>query len=272
MTGYRGLNEAQYACGYWGRWPAQELWLDNRIRTHLFSRWLRPRLGDSLLDLGGGAGNFSDALAVGFSRVVLSDIAHDALRQNANPAVGKVQADLLSLPFPAGSFDKILLADVLEHLEAADLPRVLAEVHRISRPGAIVAVFTNCRGLRLRPMLLHLRGRRGRKELDWKDLRDGHLNRLRDRELSLLIEKAGFRIRRKRFFSHFFEPLVTAALEVARPRFAGQADGAGTGRDGFRRPQVVRWLLALLTGVMALDLLLLGRVPGGGVFMALERP
>jgi hypothetical protein len=149
---------------------------------------------------------------------------------------------------------------------------VLAELRRVCSPDAIVVVFTNCRGLRLRPWLLRLSGKTGRGVLDWKDLQDGHRNRFSDRELTALVEQAGFRVRRKLFFSHLFEPLVTHALDLVRSavRRAQPPASDGRGVPLPRRTPLERLLLGALTGVMALDLLVFGRLPGGGVFLELE--
>jgi SAM-dependent methyltransferase len=268
------VNEAQYTRAYWGQWPADEIYLDAQIRAQQFVKLLCPAPGDTFLDLGGGVGNFANRMCHDFTLSVLCDIARTALRQNTNPGLAKVQGNLLSLPFAEQTFDKILLADVLEHLDATDIPGVLAEVYRVLRPGTGRAViFTNCRGLRLRPVLLRLRGRVGRGELDWKDLQDGHLNRLANREISTFVAAAGLIIRHKCFFSHVFEPLVTAALDIVRPRHdVASQEGAPDGRERLKRHPAVQQVLRGLTKIMALDLILLGRVPGGGVFLVLERP
>jgi len=48
--------------------------------------------------------------------------------------------DLNQFPYPleSGSFDLIILQDILEHLE--DVPKVLKEVHRVAREGALVRI------------------------------------------------------------------------------------------------------------------------------------
>jgi SAM-dependent methyltransferase len=46
--------------------------------------------------------------------------------------------NIFPYPFPDSSFDLIILQDVLEHL--MDVPAVLAELHRVGRPGAEIRV------------------------------------------------------------------------------------------------------------------------------------
>ncbi len=251
MTDYLQVNEAQYTRAYWGQWPVDEIYLDAQIREQQFITLLHPAPDDVFLDLGGGVGNFANRIGHDLTLSVLCDIAPTALKQNTNPALAKVQGNLLSLPFAEQTFDKILLANVLEHLDATDIPGVLAEIYRVLRPGTRRAViFTNCRGLRLRPMLLRLRGRYGQGVLDWKDLQDGHLNRLSNRELCACVAAAGLTIRHKRFFSHVFEPLVTAALDRIRPRSSAAAQEAmPESRARLKRHPAVQLVLWGLTGM-----------------------
>jgi SAM-dependent methyltransferase len=45
--------------------------------------------------------------------------------------------DFLSLDFPPASFDAVFALNCLLHVPAADLPRVLAAVHRLLSPGGL---------------------------------------------------------------------------------------------------------------------------------------
>ena len=49
-----------------------------------------------------------------------------------------MRADALALPFPAASFDKVICAEVLEHL--VDDRAAMAELARVLRPGGMLAV------------------------------------------------------------------------------------------------------------------------------------
>jgi SAM-dependent methyltransferase len=51
---------------------------------------------------------------------------------------GCVTADALQLPFPDGSFDRIIVSEVLEHVPQDE--RAMAEIARVLRPGGTVAV------------------------------------------------------------------------------------------------------------------------------------
>src|SRR6185295_12806745 len=56
-----------------------------------------------------------------------------------------------ALPFEAGTFDRTLCLDVLEHLQYEEQPRALAELHRVLRPGGELLVSV--------PNLAHLQSR-----------------------------------------------------------------------------------------------------------------
>jgi SAM-dependent methyltransferase len=109
-------------------------------------------LGDRVLDLGCGGGRHAFELYRRGANVVAYD--HDldelasvskmfrAMEVAGEPPEGAtaevVQGDVLSLPFPDGSFDAVIAAEVLEHIP--DDRAAMAEIARIVRPGGRVAV------------------------------------------------------------------------------------------------------------------------------------
>jgi ubiquinone/menaquinone biosynthesis C-methylase UbiE len=52
------------------------------------------------------------------------------------------QGSILELPFPDGSFDAIVSTDCMEHLHERDVPKALAELHRVSRRGLYLRLAT----------------------------------------------------------------------------------------------------------------------------------
>jgi SAM-dependent methyltransferase len=111
---------------------------------------LRP--GERVLDLGCGAGRHAfECLRRGGVVVALD---HDPVELKgvrglmaAMVEAGEVpqtgaglalRADALRLPFPDGAFDKVICAEVLEHL--ADDTAAMAELARVLRPGGVLAV------------------------------------------------------------------------------------------------------------------------------------
>jgi len=113
---------------------------------------LRP--GERLLDFGCGAGRHSfEAMRRG-AVVTALDSDHDALvgangwvaamldeDKETAEAGGQghvVAADGVALPFPDGCFERVIAAEVLEHVP--DDVKVLAELARVTRPGGVMAV------------------------------------------------------------------------------------------------------------------------------------
>jgi SAM-dependent methyltransferase len=106
---------------------------------------VRQGPGDLVLDVGCGPGH--DLLAFGTdglaavgvepSQVMLSAARTNCLAGGVTPRL--VQGDGMGLPFPTGRFTGCLLDRVLQHV--CDPAAVLAEVHRVLRPGGVVAIF-----------------------------------------------------------------------------------------------------------------------------------
>lgn len=114
-------------------------------------RRLGVRPGDRLLDLGCGAGRHAfEALRRG-ADVTALDLDLDELAQAAALIAGMVaegevaegagrpvNASALALPFPDASFDRVIAAEVLEHIPADEA--AMAELARVLKPGGTMAV------------------------------------------------------------------------------------------------------------------------------------
>lgn len=111
---------------------------------------LRP--GERLLDLGCGAGRHAfEGLRQG-ARVTAFDLDPIELKEAARTMDGMVaegllyemaqgscaRGDALRLPFPDGSFDRVIAAEVLEHIPADR--EAMIELARVVRPGGTIAV------------------------------------------------------------------------------------------------------------------------------------
>jgi len=99
--------------------------------------------GALIVDVGGGSGFFSEALAGENARVVCVDVDAGEIyaRGGALPA-GAVQGSALALPIRTGSVDICFSSNVLEHVP--DPGRMADEMVRVTRPGGLVFLgFTN---------------------------------------------------------------------------------------------------------------------------------
>jgi SAM-dependent methyltransferase len=87
---------------------------------------LKPTKPGRIVDLGCGAKKHPGAVGVDVSADTDADVVHDL--------------DVFPYPLEDDSFDVVLMQDVIEHID--DLYGLMAEVHRIGRPGARVLLRT----------------------------------------------------------------------------------------------------------------------------------
>jgi SAM-dependent methyltransferase len=109
---------------------------------------LELRAGHRLLDAGCGGGRHCFGAQERGARVVGLDLDRDALRiaqagialraEQGKPGGGVLCGDVFRLPFPDGFFDRVICAEVMEHVH--DYEGALRELARVLRPGGRMAV------------------------------------------------------------------------------------------------------------------------------------
>lgn len=122
-----------------------------RYVARIYDRFIRPPdpgrlirilnlpVDGPILDLGGGTGRVSSRFGTLAGAVVVTDFSMPMLRQAAAKgglfpvrAVGEV------LPFPDGTFDRVLIVDALHHFR--DQRQAIGEALRVLKPGGRLAI------------------------------------------------------------------------------------------------------------------------------------
>jgi dolichol-phosphate mannosyltransferase len=101
------------------------------------------REGSHLLHAGCGSGQVDMALHERM-KITAIDISQSALRlyQRNNPTAFAVRhADIFALPFPSETFDGVYNLGVLEHFTRTEIQAILAELHRVLKPGGKLVLF-----------------------------------------------------------------------------------------------------------------------------------
>jgi ubiquinone/menaquinone biosynthesis C-methylase UbiE len=114
--------------------------LDKRLRL-VFDDFLGnlDLRGMIVLDAGCGTGWFSQRAVERGASVVSLDVGMSLLQRVAEKCDSRrVAGDLLSLPFPSGSFDVVVCSEVIEH--TLDPRRAVVELGRVLRLGGLMAL------------------------------------------------------------------------------------------------------------------------------------
>jgi ubiquinone/menaquinone biosynthesis C-methylase UbiE len=114
--------------------------LDKRLRL-VFDDFLAnlDLRGMIVLDAGCGTGWFSQRAVERGASVVSLDVGMSLLQRVAEKCDSRrVAGDLLSLPFPSGSFDVVVCSEVIEH--TLDPRRAVVELGRVLRLGGLMAL------------------------------------------------------------------------------------------------------------------------------------
>jgi SAM-dependent methyltransferase len=181
-----------------------------QTRRSILEDWVAEVAPDSLLDVGCGSGYLADYLGTNSSFVAGIDIDQDSItlaarRSNVDSAI---VGDAVTLPYPADTFDCILLGDVLEHFE--DPQSVLDECHRaLVRDGVLVISV---------PAFRWLSGPH--------DEHNNHADRYNASRLSAVVGDVGFKIDDYRYSNFFPLPAYFVTQRILKCGVPSSARGS----------------------------------------------
>jgi ubiquinone/menaquinone biosynthesis C-methylase UbiE len=107
--------------------------------------FIQPRPDETILDAGCGSGMNIERLHSKVRRIIAIDFsrgsverARERTRLHKMDSVEVIQGNIIDIPLPSCSVDKVLCMSVLQYLGDGDVRRAFAEFRRIVRPGGIV--------------------------------------------------------------------------------------------------------------------------------------
>lgn len=92
----------------------------------------------SLLDAGGGTGRVAEALRPYIGSVIIADASRGMLTQAHTKGLLAASALTECLPFPDGSFDRVLMVDALHHV--LHQGATIRELYRILKSGGLLVI------------------------------------------------------------------------------------------------------------------------------------
>ncbi len=193
----------------------QSFWHYGKKEVFLATGFIKE--GDRVLDAGCGSGNLGFSVASRASHITLSDLAEPAVtfctRLKEKLRLDNVtvkQSSLEELDFPNSSFDKVVIGDVIEHLE--DPKRAMSEIRRcLKSEGEVFVTTPNYRSpwplIERLIDLLHLTPPLKGEQ---------HITFFHPNSLRKLLEDAGFQDVTVRTFYHVAPFLAGASWQVAQ--------------------------------------------------------
>jgi SAM-dependent methyltransferase len=208
--------------------------------------FLAANPGSRVLNVGAGQGTLSRRLEVHGFDVTSSDRSPQAIAVLHERVAGPVvEADATALPFADGSFDAVVLGEVLEHI--ADDGLALQEAARVLVPGGVLAASVP-------------------RNPSWFSASDewaGHVRRYTRRRLTGAVDAAGFDVLEVIAWGFPFAALYHRTLYERRLRRNGMDPSASA----------PRFAVAILSVLLCVDRLLVGVERGAlGYVLVARRP
>lgn len=169
-------------------------------RQHLVKQLLKKDHPKSILDIGCGTGQTLTFLSQVFPQAKLFgiDALPEAVKYSQERGHEVLLSDALHLPYPANTFDAVLLLDVVEHIKA-DV-QVIAEAKRVLKPGGVLVITS--------PALQFI----------WSahDANQGHFRRYTRRRMRTLARQNKLHIEFLSYFNFVLAPPIIAIRLLSR--------------------------------------------------------
>lgn len=148
----RSVPPEEYDAGYYEllsrEYLLNDVWSMKRIQDVV--TMARPQSGERILDAGCGWGTYSIEAFKRGAQVCGIDYSIDAIRTSrrlAETVLGRNDIDfrvasVTAIPYRNGSFDKIICADLAEHISRNEFQLLLLEAHRVLREGGLLCLST----------------------------------------------------------------------------------------------------------------------------------
>ena len=154
-------------------------------------RWLKPKSGERILDIGCGEGTYNYRIALRGAQIFGFDLDRRQLRRamalHKTPSTEFICADATMLPMQSGQFDTVMSLCVFEHLP--NDRETLREISRVLRPDGRILLTLDS---------LSLKG----VDDSWRDThRERHAVRqfYTDQSIADLLKESGFHLDRYRY-------------------------------------------------------------------------
>ncbi len=209
--------------------PVQRFW--HAKKWPMVEAKLEFKPSDRVLEVGAGSSeipfNTSDRVALScatdFSPAPLDFLAEQLEREKGR-RVCFIGADIQKLPFRSGSFDKVIVLEVIEHVPAETIPFYFSELRRVLVPGGQLLVTTpNYRSTwpLLEWIVDHFGGAAEMGGIQ-------HIARFHPRMLRRALQDNGFRVMSAGSVYHFSPFLAPVAPKMAEKVFNWELNRAGS--------------------------------------------
>ncbi|MBU2639868.1 MAG: methyltransferase domain-containing protein [Nanoarchaeota archaeon] len=152
--------------------PKDKFWKD-RIKRVLF--YVNPQRGEKILDVGCGVGTFAfhvakrgaHAIGIDYSRESINIAKKIVAKYKLSGKANYIVTNAIKMPFRRNSFNKIVCADFIEHIDIKETKKVVKEMVRVLKKGGLLVLYTPNRN----PQLLNVVYQKIKRVLMFKDPR-----------------------------------------------------------------------------------------------------